>query len=327
MKQRLNFEPKWLTVTIFFLAGVFGGCFVLFIWIFNGGSIYGIQIGNYKLINPLLAVESQQTQFFQNYGLQKQLNGLVDKAKKNQDVTQASIYFRDIEKGRWLGINEDTKFSPGKLTKIPIMIAYYKKAESDPKILDKMIVFHHTNPDPLTTDDLTEGESYSVDELIRQMIINDDESSANILFDNIDQVTLNEVFSDLGMDFKEDNKFADDYLTIKQYSLIYRVLYNSTYLNRTNSEKALTLLTETPNNGIATSIPNDIKIAHKYKSRKLTDKSNINEAHDCAIIYYPDHPYVLCVAMLGRDQEAINNLIKEVSTAVYADMDATYKSK
>jgi beta-lactamase class A len=332
MKQKLSFEPRWFAVIVFFVSGVFIGAFILFIWIFNGGSFYGIQkihsaIGGYKFINPLIAVDREQiTDFFANQSLQSKLQAIIDVHTKNNDIKQASVYFRDLDPGRWVGINEDLKFSAGRLLKVPIMIAYFKLAEADPAILQKNLVYtqNQANAAEDSRTALEDGKDYTVEELIEDMIINDTDDAANVLYDNIDKPALNEVFGDLGIEFKED-KATDDYISVKLYSLFFRVLYNATYLDRTYSEKALYILSQTPNtDGIALGLPNDVVFSNKDRTRDFS--KSLKEGHDCGIVYYPNHPYLLCTMAIGRSGETIKNIFKELSQVVYKDMMTNYKN-
>jgi beta-lactamase class A len=316
------------------MAGAFMGAFVLFIWIFNGGGFYGIQKNrsnsNYKYINPLIAVEREQiTDFFSNDLLKTKLTKIIDNHKKNHDIQEAAIYFRDLDYGRWVGINEDLKFSPGKLIKVPIMIAYFKQAESDPKILQKQLKYI---ADPQSNGGnnlagLQNGEMYTVEKLIETMIIDDNDNSANLLFDSMNRESLNEVFSDLGINFQEDKK-TEDYITVKQYGLFFRILYNATYLSTTFSERALDILSQTPDfTGISVGLPNDLVIASKYRARSFVQNGKkLKENHECGIIYYPKHPYLTCVMGIGPNSTAIDDTFKELSRAVYNNMSETYKN-
>src|SRR5258708_137024 len=334
MKQKLNFEPRWFAIIIFFMAGVFLGAFVLFIWIFNGGRFYGIQRNhtnsNYKFIHPLIALNTQQiADFFSNNKLQTKLTKIIDKHKKNQDVQEAAIYFRDLDFGRWVGLNEDLRFSPGKLMKVPIMITYFRQAESDPKVLQKQLKYI-VDPKIASRNNqvgLQNNEIYPVAKLIEAMIIDDDDNSANLLFDNINRGSLNEVFSDLGINFKED-KENEDFITVKQYSLFFRILYNSTYLSRQYSERSLEVLSQTPNtDGVSIGLPNDLIVANKYRTRSFNQgRSRLKESHDCGIVYFPKHPYLICTMGVGINNMAIDNTFKELSQAVYNDMSENYKN-
>ncbi len=318
MTRKLDFEPRWFIVIIFFLTGSFMGVLGLFIWLFNGGSILDVQKihpvkSNYKFINPLLAVDVfEKKEFLEEVSLRSKIVSLIDNKKAKKEINEVSVYYRDIEPGRWIGINERNNFSPGNLLKIPIMMAYYKEAESSASLLNKTLLLN--------------GTPIKIDELIKMMIVNDDTDAADLLFDNIDQNSLDEVYSDLGIEFVEA-KGTSDYISLKDYSLVIRFLYNATYLNRAYSEKAIELLTETtPGQGIATGLEKEIVVAHKYRARTFIDKSKkLIEAHDCGIIYFPKHPYLLCMAATGENKESIDSLFKEVGQLTYQNMKNNYR--
>ncbi len=191
-------------------------------------------------------------------------------------------------------------------------MAYFKAAESNSGLLNKTLMFNDT---PVT-----------MEELVRTMIIDDDNDATNLLFDNIDQNSLDEIYSDLGIEFIE-TKEALDYISVKDYSLVLRFLYNATYLNRAYSEKALELLSETtPGQGIDTGLEKSLVVAHKYRDRTFVDGgNNLVEAHDCGIIYFPNYPYLLCMASVGKNKETVDNLFKEVGQLTYQDMKNNYK--
>ncbi len=50
------------------------------------------------------------------------------------------IYVRNLNNGPWFGINEDEKYSPASLMKVPILITFLKWIESDPNILTRKIL-------------------------------------------------------------------------------------------------------------------------------------------------------------------------------------------
>src|SRR5581483_605487 len=302
-KQKFNFEPRWFVVFVFFLTGIFTGGLFLFIWVFNGGHFYGIQKvhqanSQYKFTNPLLAVDLEQPGFFlQNDGLKGNIESQIAKAQAGGQLKTAAFYFQEMESGRWLSINEDAKYSLGKFLKVPIMIAYFKEAEADPAVLKKMLVYK-TQPGAGSTGnqvDLHEGQQYPAEDLIKDMIIDDSDSSAIILFDNIDKNYLNEVYSDLGIGYHED-KTSEDYLTVKFSSLFYRVLYNATYLDAQYSEEALSIINQSDQGtGLARSLPNDVTYAHRNRGAvPMPGSSDTFMETDCGLFYFPGHPYILC---------------------------------
>jgi beta-lactamase class A len=336
MKQKFAFEPRWYAVIIFFFAGSFLGALTLFIWIFNGGHLYGIQKihlpkSEYKFINPLLAVDvNQPLAFFENNDAKNKTNALIQQQKTADLLNVSGIYFQDLENGHWFGINEDTKFLVGKTLKLPIMIAYFKAAEANPAILKKIIVYHTQNDDPNAENqiDLQNGESYPIEEIIKDMVIDDSDSAANILLDNIDKQAIDQVYSDLGIDFKED-KTSNDYISAKQNTLFYRILYNATYLNREDSEKVLEILSQSDiGSGATRYIPKGIDVAHRHPPIQETTQNNIQtvQTGDCGIVYYPGHPYLLCVMAVAKNKDQLENFLGKVGEFVYHDISNRYKN-
>jgi beta-lactamase class A len=333
MKQNFSFEPRWFAVVIFFVAGVFMGAFVLFIWIFNGGRFYGIQKihsanGSYKFINPLLAVDlNQPLSFFETDNAKSQINSLINQDQKAGRLQVAGLYFQELETGRWFGINEDNKFLAGKTLKVPIMIAYFKAAEANPAILKKILVYI-SQPDDSTGNNqvpLEDGQSYPVEDFIREMIIDDSSSAANSLFDNIDKNALNQVYSDLSIEFKED-KTSNDFISAKQNALFYRVLYNATYLNRQDSEKALEILSQSDIGlGAAQYLPKDVAVAHRHPPLQQTSQQSLQRG-DCGIVYFPGHPYIFCAMISAKDQNYMENFLGKLGQIIYQDMAVRYKN-
>ena len=333
MTKKLYFQPQWLAVVIFFLAGITLGVLGIFTWFLNNGSLAGFQnihsrnsSSGYKFINPLLAADVPQTQFLASAQIQNKIKTLVDDRKQKGEISEGSVYFSEIESGRWAGVNENTQFSPGSLLRTALMIAYFKNAESNPGLLDQTLIYHSaTNTLVAENTNLQDGQAFAISDFITDMIVNENTNAANILYNNINHQSLNDVYSDLGIEFHE-NSIPEDYLSTKLYALMFRVLYNATYLNRVDSEKSLSILSETDNTvGIATGLPNDITVAHRFHLRHIsTNPSSLIESHDCGIIYFPNHPYQLCVMAKGYKADAINLFFKDVGQLVYTDLKAEY---
>ncbi len=331
MKTRLNnLEPRWLLIITFFAAGAFLGGLSLYIWIGIqtplGKKIHLTQ-SIYKYINPLIAVEfSEKKSTVGNQALELSLQSLIDNKKRNKNISEAAIYLREIETGKWAGINENSNISPGKLLRIPIMIAYFNQAQLNPEVLNEKLTFKASDsknekfifqPAEL----LRVNQDYTVNELIEKMIVGSDFNAANLLFDNINKDYLNEVFSDLGINFQEE-KETQDFIPLKLYSLFFRILYNATYLNREFSEKALNLLAKTYDNeiGISAGLPKNISTARSFGARSfnVNDKS-IFEMYSCGIIYIKS-PYLLCADVKGENLNDLKNFFKEIGLVTYKEM-------
>lgn len=294
----------------------------------------GIKNNTYKFIDPLLGYDipangnASEFKIFEN-----KINDLVDRLKLEGKVSDVGFYFRGLKSGYWLGVNEEEKFSPGSLMKVPLMMAYLKKAEIDPKLLSKQLVYDgklDANQAEIFKAQaaIEPGKSYGVDELIRYMIVYSDNNAANTLLANVDQNSFGEVFADLGVDLPDLSKGDVDFMTPKQYALFLRTLRNSTYLNDEYSEKALELLASASfPQGLAAGLPTDATLAHKFGEYLFTAQngSQTAELHDCGYVYIPKSNYFICVMTKGRNYNDLAESIKQLSSLTYQQVVNNFK--
>jgi len=231
--------------------------------------------------------------------------------------------------GPWFGINEKDNFAPASLLKVPLMIAYLQYAEHDPGILQSTILYDKEIEDFATQNILPDkklelGKSYSVEELIYRMIAYSDNVAKNLLMDNINYEALDAVYIDLGI-ILPDSLEKTDFITAKEYSSFFRVLFNASYLNKEMSEKALAILSRaTFRTGIVAGVPSDVIVAHKFAERGDLSNETV-QLHDCGIVYHKKRPYLLCVMTYGRDFKKIDEIIREISEITYKEIDNYYK--
>lgn len=280
--------------------------------------------GGYKLINPLYECNNQETYGVMEFSdLENSLNDYINKITSKNSVTAVSVYFRDLNNGPWFGINEKADFAPSSLLKLPVMIAYFSKAQSDPSILSQKIKYDK-EPEGLIPQNfkplhpLELGKEYTVEQLIEQMIIGSDNVALGLLEDNIDGKDVDRVTLDLGIPTATD-KTPENFMNVKDYSALFRVLFNASYLDREYSEKALEILSQAEfKKGIVDSIPGNITVAHKFGERYFPN--GINQLHDCGIIYYPKRPYLLCVMTKGKDFNDLATTIQQISAKIYSEL-------
>jgi len=136
---------KQLIVLVVALVIFAGGFFVgsRFFAVKNYRGIL-IRQGPQGLINPLLGCEvaPDQNEFTEFDNIESQIKKSVSGLINKQTVSDVSVYLRTLNSGRWIGINEDARFAPGSLLKVPVMIAYLKKQESDPETLAQEIPYN-----------------------------------------------------------------------------------------------------------------------------------------------------------------------------------------
>ena len=280
-----------------------------------------------KLISPLLLGGDNQV-LYDNGVLFKSIKGYINTSTNNGDTTNISVYFKNLTSGAWFGVNENDHYAPASLMKVPIMIAVFKEAESNHKLLEQEIYYDGKND--LNTeeyykpqDKILPGHSYSVESLIGYMINYSDNNATRLLLSVTPQNNLTEIFTDLGLPIPNDNTTGTvDYMSDKLYSRLFRVLYNSTYLNEEYSEKALRILVN-PDfpNGIIAPLPKSVSVANKFGERTVYDNKGValyRELHDCGIIYKDSSPYLLCIMTKGSDFKSLESIIQAISKLAYS---------
>ena len=225
------------------------------------------------------------------------------------------------DRGMWTGVNEDAEYPPASLAKLPIMMAYLKRAETDPLLLQKKVVIEADmistvaqDIPPAQTAEI--GKEYSVEELLRLMIVYSDNRALDVLIRAVDVAVLDEMMADVGIPAPE--KLDEFKLSPRLFSRFFRLLYNATFLSDELSEKALAMLSEvTYDNGIAAGVSGESKIAHKFGEASVTlpnGQAGI-ALHDCGFVYDGD-PYLLCVMTQGKNITGLESAIQDISTEV-----------
>jgi len=267
----------------------------------------------YTFINPLLECE-----YLANQGelSLKNIKDKIEKIVENYPKESVSIYYRDLLNGPWYGVNEDGQFAPQSLLKLPVAISYFKYAEKDPSILSKKINIEKISGSNLKpNDDLIVGQEYEILVLIERAIVMSDNVAFKLLVSNIPEEQIKKTHSDLEIAYPS-SETPENFISVKAYSSLFRVLYNSSYLSRDYSEKLLDMLSRAEfKNGLVAGVPKDIPVAHKFGLRN--DTSAIKQLHDCGVIYYPKQPYILCVMTSGEDLDELGNTIKNISSGIY----------
>ncbi len=296
---------------------------------YDGGVVTRDINNSYKLTNPILDYENLVSGdgTVIPVGL---VNEKVDDLEKVEGISLISLYYRDLNNGQWIGVNEKEDFSPASLLKVPTMIAFLKDAEYDEDLLDKRVVVDE-NDDLGVSQNIKSGENilpgqeYSMLEMIDIMITRSDNTAAQVVLDHTKPDNIKNVFSSIGVPFIDTK--TEPIVRVKDYAGFFRVLYNSSYLNRKMSELALEILSVSEyKDGLVAGVPKDVTVAHKFGERAvLDDKGKIapgqTQIHDCGIVYYPKSPYLLCIMTRGSNLSAQQNAIKELSMFIYNELD------
>jgi len=218
--------------------------------------------------------------------------------------------------------------------KVPVMIAILKQAELNPGVLTAKIKFtgatalSDRSPYFAPSKKLEAGKLYTVEELLDRMIVYSENDALFLLGERVGKPLISRTFRELRLPdpFTESSGEQEYYMTVEQYVMSLRILYNASYLSKEMSEKALELLTKVEfRQGIVEGVPPDVPVAHKFGERVWENTSPGRELHDCGIIYYPARPYLLCIMTRGDSFEYLDDGIKETARIVYEGVDRFWK--
>jgi beta-lactamase class A len=280
-------------------------------------SVSMVREHGYELIKPILFSESSG-QDMELAPLKERLSALSMQMKTTGRADAVSIYLRRFSSIDPVEINSSEQYTPGSLYKVPVMIAWLKRAESNPSILNmKVHMGAHIATGKrlnMTNEPLKENTDYTIKDLLHFMICESSNDAAALLTSRIELDKLQKVFTDLSLPSPTDAN-AIVYTEVKGYSRFLRVLYNATYLNREMSEYALSLLVKCDfTEGFTRSIPSDVKVAHKFGESGTDDMPQLHEA---GIFYYNDAPYVMVVMTRGRNMKILSDCLSELSQTVF----------
>jgi beta-lactamase class A len=332
-------DSKWRVAAKYSVAGIIGVAIASIFWYgYLRSQLAAIAAeikpsrqtdSTYQFIDPLFGYDLPSTiQEFDEYQpLQTSINNVVA-AESNSAPDSYGFYFRDLSLGRWAGINENVGFAPGSMMKVVLMIAYFKEAESNPSILQQVLTYSSSTADQLngipfeTPSNLQVGQSYTVQQLINAMIESSDNGAKNALLDNMSPDDLSEISTDLGFSYLDVTQDYSNYtISPKQYSIILRTLYNATYLSRAYSEEALEIMSHAEySQGLVAGLPSSTPVAHKFgESVSDTNPGLPPEItlSDCGIVYYPSHPYILCVMTQGKNLADLTQTIAAISSSTW----------
>ncbi len=225
------------------------------------------------------------------------------------------LYFEYLPSGTSIGIHENQEFIQASLLKIPLAMAVLKQVESGRIGTGDQIEIAEQDIDPNFGELYKQGVGtrLTVSVALEKILAESDNTARNLLFKLVSQQQIVDVYDYLGIpkDFGEEPTISP-----KNYSSILRSLYFSSFINPTNSNSVLDLLSRSEfSDMIVAGVPKDLTVAHKIGVRK--GKPGVSDVFtDCGIFYLPQRPYLLCMMINSSEAEA-DVTMKGISTIVY----------
>ena len=164
------------------------------------------------------------------------------------------------------------------------------------------------------------GNSYTIRDLIFRMIVYSDNNAFFYLTRIVHPAELQKVYSKLRVLDKADGT-SDNFMSVQTYESFFRVLYNATYLSRSSSSWALSIMSNSEfKTGIVAGVPSSVEVSHKFGEHSDAPQAPV-QLHDCGIVYHPMHPYLICVMSHGPNYEYLSDVIAGVSKTIYEKVD------
>ena len=154
------------------------------------------------------------------------------------------------------------------------------------------------------------NSTHTIEEIIRRSLSESDNTAHFILVRNLEMEEISDAYEHMGLkDFLE----TDGKLSAKRYSVIFRTLYNSSYLTEENSQKLLVYLSQSEfDDYIQGGVEKDIIFSHKIGT---SDEENV--FIDSGIVYAKNRPYILTVMIKNKDKQAAQKIMADISGKVY----------
>lgn len=272
----------------------------------------------FKFIHPILFADIREESPTLKL-LKGSAQSFIEQKKQEGMISDASVYFRQLNKSSWFAINPDGQYNPGSLVKIAVMITYLKESEKIPGLLDKKLFFDPAlakgvPTQTFTVNPLVPGQYYTIRELLQRMIMDSDNFSTGVLNNNVNLEAFKQLYTDLDMPVPDvhDIKYTTN---VTDYSRFLRILYNASYLGKENSEKALTWLSECSfKEGMTKYLPENILVPRKFGEFGLNVEK---QWHESGIVYYDGQPYLITIMTRGMNREKMREVISALSKLIF----------
>lgn len=238
---------------------------------------------------------------------------------------KASIVIIDLDTNWEISFNKDTLLPSASLVKLPIMLSCFY-AVQDGRISLKDTIRLKSSDKVAGSKALEKspsGSVFTVEELLKPMIAQSDNSAANALIDFLGFDTLNAYFKKMGLkqtnlarkmlDFEERREGEENYTTAGEMAYLLERLYNDKFLNKDVSEKCLAILGQQKiNDRIPKKLPNGTLVAHKTGLER-------HICHDCGIVYSQKGNFLICVLAKHENRlaKSTKKFISDISLLTY----------
>lgn len=268
------------------------------------------QAANYPLLAKRLFLEDPNDAIINFSQLREQINTYM-----TQNNLKGGLYFEYLPTGTSVRIAGDEEQVAASLMKLPVVMELYRAAELGRINLDTTVALKQEWLDPAFGDLYKQGAGYKLTlrEAAKLALTKSDNTAIAAILDSTKDLlkTDENVISSLDVAFVRDDKLLLS-ISARSYASFLKCLYFSCYLTKDSSQQILNFMTESDfNNRLRSTIPENVKIAHKIGNYSNTTQS------DCGVVYVEKRNYVLCAMLQVSDTNEGNKHIADISKIAY----------
>lgn len=216
-----------------------------------------------------------------------------------------SVYVRPLHRTEPF-IYNDRLMQSASLIKVPIMItAFLQEWRGHLHFADEYPLQHVVEGGSFYH--RPEGQAVSVYDLIFHMIVESDNTAANMLIDILGMDNINEAIQMLSlehtvlrrkmMDFQAAQRGRENTTCVSEMGRLFGLLASGQCLDERRDEAMLLILSQQEDNCILPAqIPNNIRVEHKTGELD-------GVYHDCGIVRKQGQPYICCIMADGITNE------------------------
>jgi beta-lactamase class A len=298
---------------------------------------------NFKPLIVLAVFASLYAMQIQPLVFAQKKTSLADEKAKIEELIKASgaetvgVGFYDLASGEELLINPDENFHAASTMKVPVMMELYRQAAAKKFSLDDRIPIKNdfvsiadgSHYSVSVTDDSEPtfykriGETETIRELMRLMIVMSSNLATNILIERVGAENVMKLMHQLGANHIQVLRGVEDTKAFERKMnntttagdlmiLMRRIAEHGAISAKASEEMIQVMLAQHFNEGIPAGVGTGAKVAHKTGSI-----TKIN--HDAAIVFPQNRkPYVLIVLTRGfADEKRAHQLIADISRVIY----------
>lgn len=253
-------------------------------------------------------------------GMNKLENDIKDIFKNEYGIY--SVAFQNTSSNEILSINPK-KLQSASIIKLFVMIEAFNEIKED-RINENDEIILKSNMKVGGTGSLSgrkDGTAITINQLIKLMITQSDNTATNILIDILTMDKINSSIKVLGcsdsviqrkmMDFKAQNEGKDNFTSVEDLCCVLFKIYKNECLGGIYDKKMIDIMKQQENNTkIPLLLPPGTVVAHK--TGELDKVEN-----DAGIIYNKDGAYILCILSNGVETTKARGIISKLSRIVY----------